>query len=141
MNQYHQHVVEIASGLQHLRGRSSAAYKAIIKRQLDAEGWYTSTRFKVPSRGTDDHYRGILDLIAWPPPFPDPRGPEHKPNPHISNRPPPILIELDKTRVYYKTRAKLAAFAYPCSARVVILTQADDSEPVAGIDRIICLGA
>lgn len=140
MNPYHQRVAEIATGLQHTRGRSSVECKTIIQRQLEAEGWYCSTRFKVPSRGTNDHYRGILDLVAWPPPFPEPEHPERKPNPHISNRPPPVLVELDKVQVRYKTRAKLAAFNHPASARVVILTQANDSESMAGIDAIICLG-
>ena len=141
MNPWHAHVVELARGLAVSRATSPKAYKDIIARQLEADGWYCSTRFKVPSRGTNDHYRGILDLICWPPPHPDPRGDGHKPNPHISNRPPPILIELDKTRVYYKTRCKLAAFPYPATARVVILTQADDADPCPGVDTIICLGA
>ncbi|MBE0625686.1 MAG: hypothetical protein IH606_12835 [Burkholderiales bacterium] len=141
MNPWHQRVVEIATGLQQSQARSPTACKAIIKRQLETEGWHTSTRFKVPSRGTNDHYRGILDLIAWPPPFPDSRGPEHKPNPHVSNRPPPVLIELDKVSVRHKTRAKLAAFNYPSSGRVVILTQADDSPPCPGVDTIVCMGA
>lgn len=141
MNSYHQQVVDIATGLQHSRARSPAACKAMLVRQLEAEGWYCSTHFKVPSRGTNDHYRGILDLVAWPPPLPDPRGSEHKPNPHITNRPPPVLVELDKVQVRYKTRAKLAAFNHPASARVVVLTQANDSQSMAGIDAIICLGA
>lgn len=123
------------------RLKSPKNLKAILVRQLEADGWYCHTHFFVASRGTNDHYRGILDLITWPPPNPDPRGPEHKPNPHISNRPPPILIEQDKTRVYLKTRSKLASFAYPASGRLVILSQADDSPPFEGIDLIVCLGA
>ena len=141
MNPWLAHVVELARGLTVSRATSPKAYKAIIARQLEADGWYVRARFLVPSRGCDDHYRGALDLVCWPPPFPDPRGPEHAPNPHISNRPPPILIDLDKCSVGRKTRAKLASFAYPCSGRVVILTQADDSPPCQGIDTIVCLGA
>lgn len=141
MNPWLQHVVEIAAGLTQSAATSPKAYKAIIKRQLDAEGWYTSTRFKVASRGTNDHYRGLLDLICWPPPYPDPLRPGKPPNPDLRNRPPPVLVEIDKTYVYAKTRAKLAAFNYPASGRLVILTQNDTAEPLNGIDIIVCLGA
>ena len=138
-----EHCAQIAMGMRGIRpGLKKPKYlKSLIVRQLEADGWYCHTHFFVPSRGSNDHYRGILDLITWPPPYPDPRGPEHKPNPHISNRPPPVLIEQDKTRVYLKTRAKLAAFAYPSSGRLVILSQANDSEAFEGIDLIVCLGA
>lgn len=137
---HHAHVVEILTGLVHSRARTGPSLKAILKRQLDSDGWYTSTRFKVESRGTDDGYRGVLDLICWPPPHPDPRGPHHKPNPHIANRPPPILVEFDKRQVYFRTRAKLASFAYPATARIVVLTRAPSCDPLPGIDTIICLG-
>jgi len=143
VNQYLEHCARIAMGMRGIapRLKSPKNIKAMLVRHLEADGWYCHTHFFVPSRGTNDHYRGILDLITWPPPNPDPRGPEHKPNTHISNRPPPILIEQDKTRVYLKTRSKLASFTYPASGRLVILSQADDSDQFEGIDLIVCLGA
>ena len=142
MNPWLHHVAQLALGCRVLdhRARRPAPLKALLKMHLERDGWYCTTRFKVESRGTNDGQRGVLDLITWPPPHPDPRGPEHTPNPHISNRPPPVLVEIDKTRVYLKTRAKLASFAYPCSGRLVILTQADDSDECRGIDTIVCLG-
>lgn len=128
-------------GLAATRVRGPVVVKKLIRDQLQAQGWYVSTRFKVPSRGDETHYRGVLDLICWPPPHPDPRGPDHKPNPHITNRPAPVLVEVDRRNVRHKTRAKLAAFPYLATARVVILTEAETCDPLPGVDTIICLGA
>jgi hypothetical protein len=62
-------------------------------------------------------------------------------SPDPRNRPQSVLVELDKTRVYHKTKAELAAFSYPSSGKLVILTQADDCEPCPSIDTIVFLGA
>lgn len=145
MNPHHQRVVELARSLTRLdaRQRRPKPLKALIKFTLEQEHWYVSTKFKVEDRGSNDGQRGVLDLIAWPPPRPEPNPdrPPHIPVTDIRNRPPPVLIEIDKGRVYLKTRSKFQAFPYPRSASVVILTNADDSEPCQGIDTIVCLGA
>ncbi|MDP2621000.1 MAG: hypothetical protein Q8P46_12635 [Hyphomicrobiales bacterium] len=151
MNEHHAHIVQIATDLQAIareRPRAGCAYyRNLIVRQLEAEGWYIPKgRFFVSSRGAPANsghatQRGVLDLIAWPPPLDNPRAPGAPRNPDIRNRPPPVLVELDKHQVGKKTIAKLANFNYPATARVVILTHASTCDSVPGIDTIICLGA
>ena len=150
VNEHHAHIVQIVLGLQRVAAGLPRArarfYRDLIARQLEREGWYVPKgRFFVASRGApaNDHapQRGILDLIAWPPPLDNPRAPGTPRNPDLRNRPPPVLIELDKHQVTKKTRSKLAAFSYPVTARVVILTQASTCDPVQGVDTVVCLGA
>src|SRR5262245_39931690 len=83
------------------RGRMRPpALRDEVALRLARAGWTVRLRVKVDSRGTDDGYRGVLDLVAHPP-RPE-SGPESAP------LPAPVLVEFDSRTVHRKTLAKLA---------------------------------
>lgn len=105
------------------------AYRAQLVKRLRAEGWHCREGVRVDSRGTNDGYRGILDLVAHPPGLPGTQP--------MANL--PVLIEIDKASIQRKTRAKLDRWEGPHAGKVVILTRASSHPDVEGLDAIIPL--
>lgn len=105
-------------------------YRGRLMSLLIAERWYCSTTTRVEYRGTEDGYRGIIDLAAFPPADPGAQALRH-----------PVLIEIDKSErgPGKKTLAKLQAYPGPTTAKVVILTRRSTCPPSPGIDTLICL--
>jgi hypothetical protein len=110
-------VVAIARSIPEARGMKTRAYRRALV-------W-------VESRGTDDGYRGKLDLVAHPP-----RPPGAHPGIPLD---PPVLIEIDKRSIQRKTFAKLARWEGPHSGKAVILTRAASHPGVSGLDVVVGL--
>jgi hypothetical protein len=124
-------VVAIARSIPEARGMKTRAYRRALVDRLTAAGWSCRTLVWVESRGTDDGYRGKLDLVAHPP-----RPPGAHPGIPLD---PPVLIEIDKRSIQRKTFAKLARWEGPHSGKAVILTRAASHPGVSGLDVVVGL--
>lgn len=132
-NDYGRELCAIAQGIEGASELHPRVFKGRLCSALIERDWFCNLRVRVASRGTNDHYRGILDLVAFPP-FPEGVPRSHK------NRPPPVLVELEKHHISHKARAKLAAWHHPRSAAVVILTRAQTADSIPEADLVLCLG-
>ena len=105
-------------------------FRDAVRHRLQVAGWICRTRVKVESRGTPDGYRGVLDLVAHPPPQ---RGAPALPD--------PVLVEFDKVSIERKTIAKLANYeGRTCGVLIVLARGSGEHGPIAGIDEILTLG-
>jgi hypothetical protein len=103
-------------------------YRARLIGALRSAGWRCRTGARVASRGTEDGYGGVLELVAYPP------------APEGCDAPPPVLVEVDGRTPRQKSAHKLLKWPYPASGRVIVLTRAATAAPVRGIDIVLCLG-
>ena len=118
----------IARSIPHPYGLKTRDYRALLVEALEAEGWTCRTHVRVDSRGTNDGYAGILDLVAHPPTPPG-----------ATQLARPVLVEIDKASIQAKTLAKLSRWPHAHAGKVVILTRATHHPAVAGVDSIIPL--
>lgn len=101
-----------------------------VMARLRLEGWWCRTRYKVHSRGTPDGYRGVLDLVAHPPPA---RGDDQIPA--------PVLVEFDRATIHRKTLAKLERYDGTRQGVLIVLTMSPGPAPaVHGVDEVLTLG-
>jgi hypothetical protein len=117
-----------ARSIPHPYGLKTRDYRALLVEALEANGWTCRTHVRVDSRGTNDGYAGILDLVAHPPTPPG-----------AAQLPRPVLVEIDKASIQTKTLAKLARWPHAHAGKVVILTRATQHHAVPGVDSIIPL--
>ena len=120
--------MDAAFAVVHPYGLKLRPYRAALITRLRDAGWHCLTHVMVPSRGSDDSYKGVLDLVAYPPAAPG-----------APSLPPPVLVEIDKASITVKTLRKLAQWQGPTCGKVIILTRAKDHAPVEGVDRLVCL--
>ncbi len=80
------------------------------------------------SRGTNDGYKGVLDLVTHPAPE---RGDLKLPD--------PVLVEFDAVSVERRTLAKLASYDGRTAGVLIVLTGTSRHAPINGIDAVLCL--
>ena len=121
--------------------RNAAAYRCELIRRLKLRGWTIERGIKLEpgSRGDNTYTCGRLDLLAHPPAPPIPDGDTGELPPPTY---PPVLIQIERRDISYRTRAKLQSWGQrPCSGKLVVQLYAREPDPIPEANLVIARGA
>ncbi len=138
--------------------RNAAAFRAELGRRLKLRGWLIkrNVRLEPGSRGDETYTCGVIAIVAYPPAPPPGTTDEEGLEPQLievhvhSNRragaselrPPPVLIQIERRDVSYRTRAKLQSWGQrPHSGKLVVQLYARTPDPIPEADLVIARGA
>lgn len=158
MNHYLATVATIAQAIHPDMAAHRKAYRGELIRRLVLRGWMVKqlVRLDPGSRGDDTYLCGRLELICYPPaPTAEPGEAEDQPQlvpvqstrntssgsvPSTLNLPPPVLVQIERNQISYKTRAKLQSWGQrPTSGKLVIQLYAQTPDPIPEADLVLAL--
>lgn len=120
--------------------RIARAYRHEFTRRLQLRGWSVRhlVHLEPGSRGDDTYRCGAIDLLCTPPAPPIPDGDTGElPPPSY----PPVLVQIERHTISYRTRAKLASWGQrPHSGRLVVMLYAAEPDPIPEADVVLALG-
>ena len=114
------------------------AYRGELARRLTIRGWRVQIQVKLEpgSRGDDTYSSGRLELVCHPPQYPDPDNPDTTP----PIQPPPVLVQIERNPISYRTRAKLQSWGRrPTSGKLVLQLYAKTPDPIPEADLVLAL--
>ena len=158
MNQHLTTVAECARAVPLDLCRNAAAFRAELVRRLKLRGWLIkrNVRLEPGSRGDETYTCGAIAIVAYPPaPLPsttDEEGLEPqlvevhvhsgRSTGRTEQRPPPVLIQIERRDISYRTRAKLQSWGQrPHSGELVVQLYARTPDPIPEADLVMARGA
>ena len=136
--------------------RNAAAFRAELVRRLKLRGWLIkrNVRLEPGSRGDETYTCGVIAIVAYPPapPAGDEDDEQHlievcfplngRSETVTERRPPPVLIQIERREISYRTRAKLQSWGQrPHSGKLVVQLYARTPDPIPEADIVIARAA
>lgn len=159
MSPYLATVAQIALAIPGDLAAHRAAYRGELARRLTLRGWLIKQAQQLDpgSRGDDTHRCGRIELICYPPAPPKADNPEDEDQPALVpvpsvrrtsvgsvpitlHLPPPVLVQIERNQISYKTRAKLQSWGKrPTSGKIVLQLYATEPDPIPEADIVLAL--
>ena len=121
--------------------RNAGAFRAELVRRLKLRGWLIkrNVRLEPGSRGDETYTCGAIAIVAYPPAPPLPDGDTGELPPPTY---PPVLIQIERKAISYRTRAKLQSWgARPHSGKLIVQLYSTTPDPIPEADIVIARAA